>query len=139
MRLNKQLSICVGIIFLMLTAIANVKGGNITEKLSGSESRLVKNSSYSYDLTSDEFRKLYSFEDFSMNLGISQGIKLKEYEAMFSHLNIQKIVNHDELFSSKESLADYSLRLNKIKHTHQCKNLRFRRYHSLRHQNLPHQ
>ena len=126
MRLNKQLSICVGISFLMLTAIANLKDGSVKDRLSRSHSGLVTNvsayekdvSADNYDLTSNEFKKAYSLEEFirfSMSSGIPKGIHPKEEDTIFSHLNIQKIVNHDELFSSKESLADYSLRLNKLK------------------------
>jgi soluble lytic murein transglycosylase-like protein len=127
MRLNKQLSICVGISFVMLTAIANIKEGNVRERLSRSYSGLVTTnvspyskdvSADSYDLTSNEFKKSYSLEDFikfSMSSGSSQGLHVKEDDTRFSHLNIQQIVNRDELFSSKESLADYSLRLNKLK------------------------
>ena len=126
MKLNKQLSIFVSISFVMLTAMVNFNYANAKEKLARLNLELVtkvtdssKNiSGDSYDLTSNDFRKSYSLEDFinfSISSGVIQGIHAKGENTIFSHLDIKKIVNHDELFSSKESLADYSLRLNKLK------------------------
>lgn len=126
MKLNKQLLISVGISFVMLTAMVNFNYANAEEKLVKPNLNIVtkvtssgKNvSGNNYDLTSNEFRKSDSLEDFinfSMISGVKQGIHVKEEDKMFSHLNIKKIINNDELFSSKESLADYSLRLNKLK------------------------
>lgn len=127
MRLYKQLSIYVGIIFLMFIVVTNFNSnkiiprfdsGLVTDETAANSAYIRDISADNYGLTSNEFKESYSLEDFikySMSSGSKPGMKLKDGDVVFSHLNIQKIVNHEELFSAKESLADYSLRLNKLK------------------------
>ena len=61
-----------------------------------------------------ESENFTSLEDFiKSTLGLNHGLQLKTENSMFSHLN-EKILLHDE-WLSKESLADYSIRLKKLK------------------------
>ena len=111
------------ILFVFLTLVIFYKVEIIKNKVINKEASIV-NKKYekilivntSLDTTTkyENNEKITGLEDFiKLTLSLNKGLQVQTENSMFSHLN-EKVLSQDE-WVNKESLADYSVRVKKLK------------------------